>query len=750
MSFTSDSEDSWAFETLSDADKQRINPKLDFRLSEFEDECLWERLKYKRRRLQANQTSAHRSIRLSDTKRSKILNWISPLLYEGHRNYQKRDVLRGTGQWLLQDRIYTAWKSDSASSLLWLHGIPGAGKSKLVSIVVEDLLQSFRDGMHPRPTFFYCSRDTAEPEIIASLARQLASAVGDNSLLKRAVDVYKKHRKGTNRIPDQKGEFLFRQLVRLLKNSYVVIDAIDECDHAARRELLNTLVGLLDGNLKLAKILITSRDDQDIVDMLQRFPSISIGPQRNSDDVSKFTDRQTRTLISKGRLLCYSREREQLKEDIVSKLTEQARGMFRWVSMQLECMCGSKLDNDVRERLGICPGSLKELYHKIYSKIMGSDTDERVVAGTVFNWLLVGRKILRTPTFLAAISANPIRWQHSDKIPEELTLEQVLAICRNLVVHDEDLDTFRFAHPSVREFLESMDDYSNTRCHSFLAESCLIHEIYASHSPRGAQFLSTNYGIGATLPSTRSLREYAFVWWPVHYFHSDVGDGNYDRRMLDLFMFNSPESVSHRAHDTDRIISKAVSFLAESNPHDTNYRDSDEQTVQERFNPDPLYPRNMPPISIANLRNWHAFEQLLNRALGHDLPASVVVASWDVFEYLLERDLNYYLPPYEMIVSIAVRIGMVRDYPCDMPKMQHNFRQLLAHVPPHLITKEMLMAAAENGDVDDPTILQLLQRAGDNTITSDVLQAAASRCIYRRQRTMARHQVCLDFSSILI
>jgi hypothetical protein len=65
-------------------------------------------------------------------KREKILKWISPEPYLQHHQETKRDVLSGTGQWLLSDPNFDRWKKESVSSILWLHGIPGSGKSKLV------------------------------------------------------------------------------------------------------------------------------------------------------------------------------------------------------------------------------------------------------------------------------------------------------------------------------------------------------------------------------------------------------------------------------------------------------------------------------------------------------------------------------------------------------------------------------------------------------------------------------------------
>uniref|UniRef100_A0A0W0GEG1 NACHT domain-containing protein n=1 Tax=Moniliophthora roreri TaxID=221103 RepID=A0A0W0GEG1_MONRR len=480
---------------------------------------------------------------LEDSERTKILDWISPLPYQGYHNHHKRDVLQGTGQWLLQSQMYREWKNDSTSSLLWLHGIPGAGKSKLASIVVENLHRSFQDGVHPRPAFFYCSRNTAEPErsqpnqVIASLARQLSSTPGGNSLLEPAVTVYKEHRHGNKQIPDQEGESLLRELVGVLKVSYIVVDAVDECDFTTRYELLNNLISLLDNDHNLVKILIASRDDQDIVDVLRDFASISITSEHNGGDVIKFVDHQTQTLMSKGRLLRYSHAKGKLKELIIEKLTQQAHGMFRWVSLQLDFLCGLKLDSDVRKRLESLPDTLKELYREIYAGIAGSERHEQIVGETVFTWLLVGQKILHTSTFLAAISANPRRWEHSDEPPEELIAEQVLAICRNLIIHDEAADTFRFAHPSVREFLESMDEYSQIHCHSLLAEICLVHLIHASRTPNSAQYLTDSYGVHNALPSTPGLLDYAVYRWPAHCLQSGVGNGMPRSRLTDVFDF---------------------------------------------------------------------------------------------------------------------------------------------------------------------------------------------------------------------
>lgn len=75
-----------------------------------------------------------------------------------HHNEHHKDVLKGTGEWLLTDPVFIRWKNDSASSLLWLHGILGSSKTKLISIVIGDTLIQHRAGKDTRPVYFYCSR----------------------------------------------------------------------------------------------------------------------------------------------------------------------------------------------------------------------------------------------------------------------------------------------------------------------------------------------------------------------------------------------------------------------------------------------------------------------------------------------------------------------------------------------------------------------------------------------------------------
>ena len=69
---------------------------------------------------------------LEGKERLDILQWLSLVPYKKHHEQTRKDILSGTGSWLLQEQPLVDWQVSSESSIMWLHGAPGSGKSKLV------------------------------------------------------------------------------------------------------------------------------------------------------------------------------------------------------------------------------------------------------------------------------------------------------------------------------------------------------------------------------------------------------------------------------------------------------------------------------------------------------------------------------------------------------------------------------------------------------------------------------------------
>lgn len=72
--------------------------------------------------------------RSGEEDRLQILAWLSPIPYVQHHKRVYGELLQGTGEWLLEDSQYVEWRDTSQNAMLWLHGIPGSGKSKLLYV----------------------------------------------------------------------------------------------------------------------------------------------------------------------------------------------------------------------------------------------------------------------------------------------------------------------------------------------------------------------------------------------------------------------------------------------------------------------------------------------------------------------------------------------------------------------------------------------------------------------------------------
>ncbi len=167
---------------------------------------------------------------------------------------------------------------------------------------------------------------------------------------------------------------------------------------------------------------------------------------------------------------------------------------FRWASLQLQALCDLVTDKAILERLGRLLQTLKELYQEILDKIQRYDAEaDRVYTENALAWLLCGQRRLSADEFLAAISTT-------DRLTEPLSKDQVLRLCSNLVTFDSTLDSFRFAHLSVREFLEAQPAYRTFTINSIAARCCLT-------------VLMTR----KVTAQTSCLRSYASCFWAPYY-----------------------------------------------------------------------------------------------------------------------------------------------------------------------------------------------------------------------------------------
>lgn len=172
--------------------------------------------------------------------------------------------------------------------------------------------------------------------------------------------------------------------------------------------------------------------------------------------------------ISKEKILCGQVSKE-LQETIEHTLIQKASGMFRLVSLHLLSLCDPdqiKTKANVLHALAHLPPDLKRSYDAVLAQIKSSRQPNPELADRVMKWLLYAREPLGPDAFIVAIC--------SDRIDQELMKpSEILSICNNLVIYDGETGRFRFAHLSVQEYLEHIEDFSKEHSTASLAQQCI-------------------------------------------------------------------------------------------------------------------------------------------------------------------------------------------------------------------------------------------------------------------------------------
>ncbi|KAJ6477230.1 hypothetical protein DFH09DRAFT_1108638 [Mycena vulgaris] len=109
-------------------------------------------------------------------KRHEIIDWCSPINFF----LRQEDIFAarqpGTGNWFLNSEEFKAWKAGLGAKL-WCPGIPGAGKTVLMSIIVDHLRKNMQPGEHIGVAAIYLNHKETKiqtpPSLLASIWRQL-------------------------------------------------------------------------------------------------------------------------------------------------------------------------------------------------------------------------------------------------------------------------------------------------------------------------------------------------------------------------------------------------------------------------------------------------------------------------------------------------------------------------------------------------------------------------------------------------
>ena len=295
----------------------------------------------------------------------------------------------GTCTWILDRPEFNAWRDkgpeNAITKLLWLTGVPGAGKTVLSSFVINEISNESKSP--PILHFFFKLTDNDKNSVLAvtrSLLYQLYSLFPAN--LSTEI-IALRDNSGKERALSEQGLWnLFIKHTKKLTNLIIVLDALDECNGVD--VLLRRLSSLL--QCCRARMFVSSRKEENIALALAGYPQIVICHEDVEADIRSYVTSEINKIPRfRGK---------SVQHRMIDALSSGHGGMFLWAYLMVRELRELGTVRQVDDALKSLPEGLKELHEAIITRLDSTlHKTHRELAIKILTWIVCAVRPLRLP-----------------------------------------------------------------------------------------------------------------------------------------------------------------------------------------------------------------------------------------------------------------------------------------------------------------------------------------------------------------
>ncbi|KFA48785.1 hypothetical protein S40293_01495 [Stachybotrys chartarum IBT 40293] len=408
----------------------------------------------------------HRSNRQQDY--NVIKTDILPKFYDDKLNWIHGRVCEGTGYWLLRDDMFNKWLdfTNTSTKMLWLQGIPGAGKTFLAGIAIDKAMT-----LH-RTVFTFLSHahagNTTALTVLHSLIFQLTAKDDDlQEVLCQSSCGNLKNNLGV-------AAGLLKTILSCAGPIYLIIDGLDEIEEIERRRLLGQIADISKA-CQETRILISSRAEDDIARILDPVsPAIRVDG-RNAGSIQAYINNWAREWF----LVCDFLPRDKAEIlGLLAPLSSKTKGMFLYAQIMLSSIELLHNVEDIRQELKVLPENLDEAYGRIFRRINSLHSSvARSQCRSLLGWISCSPTPLTIQELEQAlvVSSKP---NTACRVSSSLNL---VRLCGPIV---EIVDNYvQFVHFTVQEYINSpnIENFIDIAEATLSLSTCCIYYLCQSH-----------------------------------------------------------------------------------------------------------------------------------------------------------------------------------------------------------------------------------------------------------------------------
>ncbi|KAH0551181.1 hypothetical protein GP486_007489 [Trichoglossum hirsutum] len=394
----------------------------------------------------------------------EILNWLTPIDY----GLQQSDFImrrqKGTGTWLLHTSEFNTWLNQR-NKTLYCSGIPGAGKTILTSIVVDNLCSRYRTNPSIGITYLYCNfrqKHQQKPEnLLSSLLKQLVQKRA--SVPESIKTLYERHNCERTRPSFDEILEALKSITTQYSRVLIMIDALDECgDSDSERQRFLSAIFNLQAKTG-ANIFATSRINNNIAKLFE--VSLSLQICAKNEDIESYLNGRMSLLQSdilddtlRGMIrkeVIRAVDGMYAKSSIKYYIYFNLNFRFLLAQLHMNTLMNQPTKGDIKQALQyLAKGidGLDETYKQAMERIEDTGSRFRELAKHILAWIVHAKRPLSTTELQHALGVRPFTKElDRDYLPSVQVLQSV---CAGLVTIDEQSGIVRLVHYTTQKYFE--------------------------------------------------------------------------------------------------------------------------------------------------------------------------------------------------------------------------------------------------------------------------------------------------------
>ncbi|KAF8462703.1 hypothetical protein BDZ91DRAFT_327772 [Kalaharituber pfeilii] len=452
-------------------------------------------------------------------RRVEITNWLAAADSSSDQEYYEslRREYPGTGSWVLKNKNVQHWfdVSNATNNELWLFGIPGAGKTVLTSVIIEELQKisartSHSTGATPvSVAYFYCRYRTENKDSFNAVGRGILAQLIQNKEEIWSLIWDKLAEGGEMTLQSSK---LLKELLEIAMKdstiSFIVLDGLDECEKTARKEIISTLRAIGENiNQQLPgaiRLLFVSTKEPDIQKHLSDVIKVQLKPQ--DSDIQQYTKVWAVKIQRRFRLSDVE------TADIVAKVLERAKGMFLYCSLVLKNLHNQGTRAQLERELlsSTFPIGLEKAYERIVIRLYNTSNVQRENASRILDLVACAKRPLKKHEIQGVFAIGDTK-DRTVNFHQRSLIDEISDFCGSLIEVNRD-GTIQFVHMTARLFLTSRNFIDLASIETNLAHLCVTYLTFDCFNSTLTdedlrRFLIEGYF---------SFQDYAMLYWLDH------------------------------------------------------------------------------------------------------------------------------------------------------------------------------------------------------------------------------------------